>query len=60
MKRKITYETPSALRRVPLMLEDAILGPSIVYNTEIISMGQAVENHDFSDGNTGSYTAEWE
>ncbi len=42
------------------MLEDAILGPSIVYNTEIISMGQAVENHDFSDGNTGSYTAEWE
>ena len=60
MNRRKTFETPTVIRRVSLQLEDAILGPSIVYNTEIISMGQAVENHDFSDGNTGNYTAEWE
>ena len=42
------------------MLEDPILGPSIVYNSQVISMGQEVENHDFTPVEGGSYTAEWE
>ena len=58
MKRRNNYVTPSALRRIPLMLEDPILGPSIEYNTQIISMGQAVETHDFA--NDASLETYWE
>ena len=59
MNRKKTFEAPTVLRQVPLELEEPILGPSVVYNTDVISMGQAVDNYDFNvEG--GSYTAEWE
>ena len=40
------------------MLEDPILGPSIEYNTKDISMGQAVETHDFA--NDATLEAYWE
>ena len=60
MNRKKTFVAPTVVNRVSLVLEEAILGPSIVYNTDIVSMGQEVVTHDFSDDNSSSYTAEWE
>ena len=60
MNQRKPFKSPTVTRRLSLQLEEAILGPSIVYNTDIVSMGQEVVTHDFSDGNDGSYTAEWE
>ena len=60
MRRKKTFVTPLVTKRIPLKLEDPILGPSIEFNTKVISMGQDVVIHDFSTDNEGSYTAEWE
>ena len=40
---------------------DLLQGPSVVYNSTIISAGQAVETYDFSeDIPENPYTVEWD
>ena len=58
MKKRKTFETPRVLKRVPVELEQDLLGASVRFT--INSMGQAVETHDFSDGNEDDYVQYWE
>ena len=58
MKRKKTFVTPRILGQTEYGLETSLLGGSNQYNTVVVSMGQAVETHDFaSDDSLESY---WE
>lgn len=58
MKRKKTYLPPRILSQVEYGLDTCLLGASIEYNTKVLSMGQAVETHDFA-GDT-SLESYWE
>ncbi len=48
MKRKQPYKAPAILREVRLQLEGELLSGSVVDHIEVTSMGQDVENIDFS------------
>ena len=57
MKRKKTFEAPRFIE-VEYDLNTSLLVSSVKANTDVISMGQAVEIHDFaSDASLDAY---WE
>lgn len=49
---------PRILSQVEYGLDMCLLGASIEYNTKVISMGQAVQTHDFASDS--SLEAYWE
>ena len=51
MKRKQPYKTPLILREVRLQLEGELLTGSVADNIEVTTMGQEVEEYDFSSDN---------
>lgn len=62
MKTKLKFVTPRVTQTVELCPEFDILGDSVENRAKIISMGQEVENYDFSgpsDTDSG-YSVYWE
>ena len=62
MKAKLKFETPRVTQMVELCPEFDILGDSIENKAKIISMGQEVENYDFSGPSDAAegYSVYWE
>ena len=62
MKAKLKFETPRVTQTVELCPEFDILGDSIENKAKIISMGQEVENYDFSGASEAAegYSVYWE
>lgn len=60
MKQKQQYVAPAILRQTALSMGVAILAQSIVDKANVVSMGQDVENLDFSPGNTNGFNFDWE
>ncbi len=57
MKQKTRYIAPAVRRVMPIRLNGTLLSGSVADHVEVISMGQDVENLDFSgDG----FNHEWE
>ena len=48
MKRKQPYKAPAILREVCLQLEEELLVGSVIDKTDITSVGQTVDEYDFS------------
>ena len=57
MKKKKQFVKPEILREITLLPECPILAGSVVDNTTIVSTGQEVQTHDFSDA---SFNHNWE
>lgn len=57
MKQKKQFTRPAILQELTLLPESPILQGSTVDNTVIVSTGQDVENHDFSDE---SFDHQWQ
>ena len=57
MKQKKQFVRPGILQELTLLPESPILQGSVVDNTVIVSTGQDVENHDFSDE---SFDHQWQ
>ena len=57
MKQKSRYESPFIQRVVHLQMEGELLSGSVVNHIEVTSMGQDVENFDFSGD---SFNHEWQ
>ena len=62
MKAKLRFETPRVTQMVELCPEVDILGDSLENRATIISMGQEVQNYDFTgnDGSETGYSVYWE
>lgn len=60
MKHKQQYVAPAILRQTPLNKGCELLAGSIVNDANVISMGQDVENYDFSPTNTDGFNHQWE
>lgn len=62
MKAKLKFVTPRVTQMVELCPEFDILGDSLENRAAIISMGQEVQNYDFSgEANSDSgYSVYWE
>ena len=57
MKQKMRYKAPAVRRVVPVHLKGSLLSGSVADHIEVISMGQDVEELDFSgDG----FNHEWQ
>ena len=57
MKQKMRYNAPAVRRVVPVHLKGSLLSGSVADHIEVISMGQDVEELDFSgDG----FNHEWQ
>ena len=54
---KKQFVKPAILQEVTLLPESPILAGSVVDNTTIVSTGQEVKTHDFSDA---SFNHNWE
>ena len=54
---KKQFVKPEILREITLLPECPILAGSVVDNTTIVSTGQEVQTHDFSDS---SFNHNWE
>ena len=59
MKQNQHYESPAILRVVVLRTRGAILGGSLD-NANIRSVGQQVDDYDFSPDNTDGFNHTWE
>ena len=59
MKQKKQFTRPAILQELSLLPDTPILAGSAVDNTTIVSAGQDVENHDFSDAD-GGFNHAWE
>lgn len=57
MRKKQQFVRPAILQEVTLLPESPILAGSVVDNTTIVSTGQEVQTHDFSDA---SFNHNWE
>jgi hypothetical protein len=56
--KKVNYTAPAVIDDLALELEAEILGASVVAeDTEVVSEGQKIETHDFSDS---SFNQVWE
>ena len=60
MKHKQRYVAPAILRQTALDRGCELLSGSIVDGANVVSMGQNVENLDFSPENTSGFNFEWE
>lgn len=60
MKRKQPYKTPVVLREVILQLEGALLDGSLVDHADVTSVGQYVDDYNFSESNTEGFNFTWE
>lgn len=59
MKKKQKYVKPEIVRQAVLCPGCGLLGASIVDKTTIKSVGQDVQNYDFSDPSNG-FNTEWQ
>ncbi|MBQ6959066.1 MAG: hypothetical protein IJP77_10965 [Bacteroidales bacterium] len=59
MKQKYHYDSPAIRRIVVLQMQGEILSGSLD-NANIRSVGQEVDNYDFSPDNTGGFNHQWE
>lgn len=57
MRKKQQFVRPAVLQELTLLPDTPILQGSIVDNTTIVSTGQTVVDHDFSDE---SFDHQWE
>ena len=57
MKHLKHYQTPVILREVPYQVEGALLAQSIVNQASVTSMGQEVNDFDFS---TDGFNHTWD
>lgn len=60
MKHKQQYVAPAILRQTALSQGVALLAQSIVDNANVVSMGQEVEDLDFSPSNTKGFNFDWD
>ncbi|MBQ3765354.1 MAG: hypothetical protein II874_01265 [Bacteroidales bacterium] len=61
MIKKLTYQTPTVLKEVNVLLERDFLQGSVVDNMTVVATGQEVEEIDFSTEITDNpFTFEWE
>ncbi len=60
MKQKQQYVAPAILRQTALSPGVALLAQSIVDKANVVSMGQDVENLDFSPNNSNGFNFDWE
>lgn len=61
MIKKLTYQTPTVLKEVNVLLERDFLQGSVVDNMTVVATGQEVEEIDFSTEITdNAFTFEWE
>jgi hypothetical protein len=60
MKHKQQYVAPAILRQTALLPGVTLLSQSVVDNANVVSMGQDVENLDFSPDNSGGFNFNWE
>ena len=59
MKQNQHYESPAILRIVVLRMKGAIMSGSLD-NANIRSVGQQVDDYDFSPENEGGFNHTWE
>ena len=60
MKTKLKFETPRVTQTVELCPAfDLLQAGSVAEKTYVMSMGQAVEDYDFSEGNDGGYSIDY-
>ena len=60
MKKK-HFVTPRVFQEIQIHLEKDLLQASVRFNTTVTSMGQGVENYEFTDDpNGGDYVVEWD
>ena len=59
MKTNQIYHSPVVLRQVDICPQNSLLAASIVDKTTIKSVGQDVQNYDFSDPSNG-FNTEWQ
>ena len=60
MKTKLKFVTPRVTQMVELCPEvDLLQAGSVAEKTYVSSMGQAVEEYDFSTGNADGYTIDY-
>lgn len=60
MNKNKPYESPAIRRVIPLRVEGALLAGSVVDNASITSVGQKIDDYDFSKGNTHGFNHTWE
>ena len=60
MKRKKQFVAPRVVQEVRIQLEKDLLGKSVAISMTVSSMGQGVENYDFSEDEEATYFVEWE
>lgn len=61
MIKNKTYQTPTVLKEVDVLLERDFLKGSVVDDMTIVSAGQEVEEYNFStEVNENPFTFEWE
>lgn len=60
MKTKLKFVTPRVTQTVELCPEvDLLQTGSVAEKTYVLSMGQAVEDYDFSEGNADGYSIDY-
>lgn len=60
MKQNQHYESPAILRVVVLRTRGAILAGSVKDHSLVTTMGQQVDDYDFSPDNTDGFNHTWE
>lgn len=60
MKRRQQYLAPAILRQTALSPGATLLSQSVVNEANVKSMGQHVENLDFSPDNQNGFNFDWE
>ena len=60
MKQNQHYESPAILRVVVLRTRGAILAGSVKDHSLVTTMGQQVDDYDFSPDNEGGFNHTWE
>ena len=60
MKQNQHYESPAVLRVIVLRTRGAILAGSVKDHSLVTTMGQQVDDYDFSPDNTDGFNHTWE
>ena len=59
MKQKYHYDSPAIRRIVALQMQGEILSGSLKDHSKVTTMGQEVDDYDFSPDNNDGFNHQW-
>ena len=60
MKQRYSYVSPAIRRVVVLQMQGEILSGSVKDHSRVTTMGQQVDDYDFSPDNTDGFNHQWQ